>query len=733
MQKFLNQGISVIPIKKGTKEPYLKSWKKHQQERLKEWTFDDVNIAMIGGAVSSNLECLDFDNKLNNADVIISDFCDFDGVQDILDKHSIPIQNTPSGGFHIIYKCDEPIDGSMKLARDINPQTDKPEVLIETRGEGGYFLVDPSEGYKCMSSLDDIPTIKKSERDFLISVAKSLNKYNGKPQGQNRRANREPIQERAGDAYNADPKSISESINILRNNGWTSTNDKHWVRPNKSRKDGISATLGVVADGMFYVFSSNAHPFEDGQGYYPYAIKTMLEYQGDYGACAKALSKEGYGYDPNRARKLVDEAVKDAANKGFRLSPNEIADLSIELKTPIEAIQEQVKSVESNVDVKDPKKEKKKPIPKSKLTAEFIKEKYDIRYNEVANKVEFKLKEDDEYMDMNHADIITNAGYHDLDITNSNVKNAVNSVYVHDKYNPFLEKLESLPDWDGEDRLKPLFQCLKLTHNEHYDFFESMFIKSLVRTVKCALDDYYYNRMVFTLISPKQEIGKSYFMRWLNPMGDQYYNESPIDNNKDSLIAYARNFIYNIDDLDDMDKRGLGKVKSIISISSVNVRPPYGEQSIDMPRRCSFWATTNKRDFLSDVTNSRWICCDVDDIDRGYSSNIDKDQLWAQIYKMYKNDFDCELTSEEKIIRERINSTFTEETDETSIFVELFLKSNKFMSNAEIFNTVAKFTPIKNPSTHKNGKALAMLGFESVIRSGKRGWLIDVNPDKKPF
>jgi hypothetical protein len=66
-----------------------------------------------------------------------------------------------------------------------------------------------------------------------------------------------------------------------------------WRRPGKDF--GVSATVNYAASGLLYVFSSNAHPLEDGRGYSKFAAYAALEHGGDYARAAKALQEEGYG------------------------------------------------------------------------------------------------------------------------------------------------------------------------------------------------------------------------------------------------------------------------------------------------------------------------------------------------------------------------------------------------------------------------------------------------------
>lgn len=65
---------------------------------------------------------------------------------------------------------------------------------------------------------------------------------------------------------------------------------EHWCRPGK-----VSGTSATLKNGVFYVFTSNAAPFEPGEAYSPFAVYTLLRHAGDYSAAATALAQQGYG------------------------------------------------------------------------------------------------------------------------------------------------------------------------------------------------------------------------------------------------------------------------------------------------------------------------------------------------------------------------------------------------------------------------------------------------------
>jgi len=292
-------GLSVIPVEgNGSKIPAIPSWKPYQNKiaepaRLESWINREFGLAVVAGEVSGSLEILDFDSP-GSFEFWMADIKGQDG-DELLNK--LPLVRTPSGGFHVYYRCRNHIEGNQKLAQGINSDR-KPFALIETRGEGGYALLPIfNQSYELLQGdLSKIPTISDEERYFLLNTARALNEY-VKPHriitGSSSTDGNRP-----GDDFNRS----ANWADILEPHGWETTGQRgkitQWRRPGKER--GTSATTNFDGSDLFYNFSTNAHPFEAETAYGKFAAYAFLNHAGDFSAAASDLASQGYGEKENQ-------------------------------------------------------------------------------------------------------------------------------------------------------------------------------------------------------------------------------------------------------------------------------------------------------------------------------------------------------------------------------------------------------------------------------------------------
>lgn len=336
--KYSEAGRSVIPCNKESKSPVIKQWKPYQlkiaePDKLKQWFSSPENgrcLAVICGKVSGNLEVLDFDCQGE----LIKPFSEQveEKAPGLLSQ--LALAQTQNNGFHIPFCCPEiKTPGSQKLSQrglkvsgpGEHPYKGKKFTarqygddwyivvdLIETRGEGGYFLAPPSPGYEILhGNLAELNNITPAERQILIDTALSLNEWIEPCAIQRGYKPNENGSMLPGQDY--DERGNFEAV--LEKHGWQKldrtgkttdgTLTEYWRRPGKDK--GHSAT--VINGRTFYCFSSSGQPFERFTGYSPFAVYALLEHNGNFTDAASALSKQGYGEKPKQGKQYDTNSI----------------------------------------------------------------------------------------------------------------------------------------------------------------------------------------------------------------------------------------------------------------------------------------------------------------------------------------------------------------------------------------------------------------------------------------
>ena len=279
--------------------------------------------------------------------------------------------------------------------------------------------------------------------------------------------------------------------------------------------------------------------------------------------------------------------------------------------------------------------------------AKYIADRMDLRYNSVRLVTEFRYRGEEVYQifsDRERASLLIEMKEErPFHFAKSDYELYISSGRVPE-FDPYKSYLENLPPWDGEDRIKQIAEYIKVEDTPQYNF-AWQFKKWLVRVVKCALEPNYFNKQILVLVGGEQNTGKTTFCRWLCPpeLHDYWSEENP--SGKDESIQLASNFYILYDELVKLNKASEAEIKTTLSKTIIKYRPPYARTEQNFTRRCSFMGTTNPTEFLTDPTgNVRFLAWAVKSIDFNYE-RIDRSQLYAQVYHLYKADFQCDMTN----------------------------------------------------------------------------------------
>lgn len=322
-------GASVLPVKTdGSKAPGGGNWKGNQTERapmsqIAAWfdigSDETDGLGLVTGEASGFLEMLEAEGPAIADGYLdrVGELCADNGLGDVWATLCGGYTEKSGGnGLHILFRTEGPARKNTKLACRPHP-TDmlpsgrpKTQVLLETRGEGGYVVVAPSAGRtrsdggqwlaNGSSAPDTVPVITCEQRDQLYAVITMLDEMPAREQAPDRTPSPSGVTAglRPGDDFNE--KADWNDDCLLGGAGWRRVHRVGpgwgWQRPGKDTP-GLSATTGQSGSGALdrlYVFSSSTDlPTEEPLS--KFWVYAELHHGGDLGAAARALVALGYG------------------------------------------------------------------------------------------------------------------------------------------------------------------------------------------------------------------------------------------------------------------------------------------------------------------------------------------------------------------------------------------------------------------------------------------------------
>ena len=268
-------------------------------------------------------------------------------------------------------------------------------------------------------------------------------------------------------------------------------------------------------------------------------------------------------------------------------------------------------------------------------------------------------------------------------------------------------------------------------------YWRHCFKKWFVAMVASWMKDEVVNHTVLVLIGRQGIFKTTWLERLIPPELREYSSKLPLSGQitKDDRLRLCENAMLNIDELDAICGREMNIVKSLLTSTDVNERAAYGRLKERRVRLASFCASTNNREFLTDITgNRRWLPFEVESIQNPFHSIIPYEQIYAQaVYLIeqgwYMYWFDLEEIEE----LEKHNEEFRAMENEEQLLPILFdipaEGKGEFMTTAEISDKLVSYGGIKKPmSIRQLGMLLAKRGFQKkqVYLSGSnvRGWIV---------
>ena len=355
-----------------------------------------------------------------------------------------------------------------------------------------------------------------------------------------------------------------------------------------------------------------------------------------------------------------------------------------------------------------------------------LKEEYDFRFNVVTKCVEFKKKENKDFLRINDVDfnnllIFIDASGHKT--SQMELRTILESDFS-EAYDPFITYLDSLPEWDGFDHIGDMTRTVEVDNPE---YFEKCLKRWLIAMIASVLNDEIVNQHVFTLVG-EQGVGKTTWLNNLCPkeLKNYVYHGSMKSNDKDSLTMLSESIIINVDELEALNRKQIEEFKESVTKVSVRIRRPYARYPENMPRRASFCASLNSSEFLNDPTGSRrFLVHEVRSINNNH--NLDIDQLYAHALHLYLNNEKYWFDRDEIIQINSMNKQFQLESLEEELLLNHFeptIEDDDCMSASEILLYIQSREEGIKLQVNIIGKMLAKNGFEKVSRKGRKKWLV---------
>lgn len=354
-----------------------------------------------------------------------------------------------------------------------------------------------------------------------------------------------------------------------------------------------------------------------------------------------------------------------------------------------------------------------------------------------------------------------------LRVNIQDVYRVIESDYVP-AFNPFVEYLESLPEWhEGDhDYIADLATTVKIKgEQEHMESPEAASLKGtsqegtsqegtaqegtaqeadfslftfpyslkkwLVGMVAGWISEDVVNNVILVFIGEQGAYKTTWFNYLLPPQLKQYFYTKTNANRmtRDDLLTLAQYGLVCCEELDTMRPAELNQLKAAVTMPSIDERAAYAHFHEHRKHIASFCGTGNNVSFLSDPTgNRRWLPFEVESIVSPRDHPFCYEGIYSQALALYKSGFTFWFTKEEIQEQNRHNRKFETPRLEHEL-VDLYFRrpleheNSMFMTSSRVLQIIGSGITQKLSAT-RIGMAFSELGFQRVRYHGIRGYLV---------
>lgn len=319
-----------------------------------------------------------------------------------------------------------------------------------------------------------------------------------------------------------------------------------------------------------------------------------------------------------------------------------------------------------------------------------------------------------------------------------------------EKYNPLLDFLTSLPEWDGKtDYIQMLADRIHIANTDgaHHtqEDFRYFFKKWFVAMVVTWVTDTVVGQTILIFVG-KGGLFKTTFFDKLLPkvLHDYFINESTASyTDKDFMEAMASKALMCLDEFETAFGKNLSAFKSCVTKLFFSIRRPYDKYRTELPHRAAMCGTSNSVQIISEEENRRYSPWLIESIDSPIDHPIDYQHVYAQAVALGKEVMERQrkhedgwvfwLTTEDiEVMREHNKMFMISNYMEDQILryyrvpgKDMEARYIKFRYSSEILERIGGCPALSRYIYQQNlASTLLRLGFERKRRSKGMGWFV---------
>ena len=319
-----------------------------------------------------------------------------------------------------------------------------------------------------------------------------------------------------------------------------------------------------------------------------------------------------------------------------------------------------------------------------------------------------------------------------------------------EKYNPLLDYLTALPEWDGKtDYIQMLADRIHIadTDGAHHtqEDFRYFFKKWFVAMVVTWVTDTVVGQTILIFVG-KGGLFKTTFFDKLLPkiLHDYFINESTASyTDKDFMEAMASKALMCLDEFETAFGKNLSAFKSCVTKLFFSIRRPYDKYRTELPHRAAMCGTSNSVQIISEEENRRYSPWLIESIDSPIDHPIDYQHVYAQAVALGKEVLERQrkhedgwvfwLTTEDiEVMREHNKMFMISNYMEDQILryyrvpgKDVEARYIKFRYSSEILERIGGCPALSRYIYQQNlASTLLRLGFERKRRSKGMGWFV---------